>query len=359
MSEYFAEAEDAVEVNQESSAERVVEEETQKKIDLLMAQNKKLQDQIKSKNSEISNLKSNLAAQENLSKTYLNEVEQLTIQLSVKDADLVRNGEVMDLLIDNQQRERRSSISGSLVSGRQEDESDSDDSGSRERENDNRAQSEDGDTLCLDMGRATDACPLFFRFGEEECPGTSFCGRNHNPDILRKKGVCFKDFKKKGSCPRGHLCWFSHDTPPELRVDEDFRAFVRGEAEKAAGRKSNPRSRRSSVGTTVSTPLSQQNVHREMSRKGGSQFVSQNEQELGQRQSYEAIPSAVEMQGVRSATRKSENDTENYTEMEGTENFLGQRQIIQLIQEQVQSSISHFMNQICPQMGWSAMTSCY
>ena len=165
------------------------------------------------------------------------------------------------------------------------------------------------------LGRATDACPLFFRFGEEECPGTSFCGRNHNPDILRKKGVCFKDFKKKGSCPRGHLCWFSHDTPPELRVDEDFRAFVRGEAEKAAGRKSNPRSRRSSVGTTVSTPLSQQNVHREMSRKGGIQFVSQNEQELGQRQSYEAIPSAVEMQGVRPATRKSENDTQNYTEM--------------------------------------------
>ena len=75
----------------------VVEEETQKKIDMLMAQNKKLQDQIKSKNSEISNLKSNLAAQENL-------VEQLTLQLNVKDADLVRNSEVVDLLINNQQR---------------------------------------------------------------------------------------------------------------------------------------------------------------------------------------------------------------------------------------------------------------
>ena len=72
MSEYFAEAEEVVEVNQMSSAERVVEEETQKKIDLLMAQNKKLQDQIKSKDGEISNLKSNLVAQENLSKTSRN-----------------------------------------------------------------------------------------------------------------------------------------------------------------------------------------------------------------------------------------------------------------------------------------------
>ena len=62
--------------------------EENKKTKALMDKLVRLQDQLKEKNKEVSNLKSNLAAQENLSKTYLNEIEQLTLQVDVKDAIL-------------------------------------------------------------------------------------------------------------------------------------------------------------------------------------------------------------------------------------------------------------------------------
>ena len=45
------------------------------------------------------------------------------------------------------------------------------------------------------------------------------------------------------------------------------------------------------------------------------------------------------------------------TTNERLQTFLDQRQIMQLIQQQVQSSLSYFMSQICPQMGWNSMMS--
>ena len=239
MSEYFeedlqssAEA-GSDEVNSEQVDEQVSCEEDKEKTDTLMGKIARLQTQLKEKNKEISNLKSNLGAQENLTKTYFNEIEQLTLKLNAKEADLTRNTEVVDILI-NQQRE---SISGGLASVPSQDLSDNlssdvgieryDDSG------DDCAYGQN-DNISINVGTvaASHACPLFFRFGDAGCPEADCCGRSHNSEILHKKGACFKDFEREGSCPRKDQCWFSHENP-ELRVNTDFKKFMKESMKRA------------------------------------------------------------------------------------------------------------------------------
>ena len=289
----------------------------------VMAKMIKLQDQLKLKNKEISNLKSNLAAQENLSKSYLNEIEQLTLQLNAKEAELGRSADVVDLLI-NQQRKRSGSLSLST---------DDDELSDLLVRNDVKSSTEplvegvstevnnnNNKHVNVDTVARSHPCVLFFRYGEGECPGEDTCGRSHNPEILHKKGVCFKDFEKEGSCPRKDQCWFSHETPPELRVDASFKKFMAESKERSERKKSSQGSRNlsnsSNTNNSDATAQGMQNYRDDMSSNTGE-------------------------------TGSNHSESSPY--------FLDQRQVIQLIQQQVQSSLSYFMSQICPQMGWNSM----
>ena len=50
-------------------------------------------------------------------------------------------------------------------------------------------------------------------------------------------------------------------------------------------------------------------------------------------------------------------DEVNPDKSEISQTFLDQRQIMHLIQQQVQSSLCHFLSQICPQMGWNSVVN--
>ena len=68
--------------------------------------------------------------------------------------------------------------------------------------------------------------PCSNAFFNKEC--NSSCPLNHNLNQEKiKKGVCFHEFKKKGSCRRKQECWFSHEIPSNLRVDHEFIQFVK------------------------------------------------------------------------------------------------------------------------------------
>ena len=288
----------------------------------------KLQAQIKDKSREIVNLKNNLATQESLTKTYSNEIDNLTIKLNASEASLVRNTEVVDLFIE-QEREKSS------VSRRPTIDSDEENNGLEQRTLDEQFP-DNGDhigaTSTNACGGKIEACPLFFRFGKEGCPGAEMCGRNHAPEILKKKGICFKDFQSKGSCPRGDGCWFTHETPEELRADPGFRKFIEEEMDKAEkwNKKERPRSsRKSSISSSTRRDIQHEDAVEQ------AEYPERNE-------NY-----------VSSDVDEKSNTTHAYDQPAGqSQNFLDQGQIIQFIQQQVQYSLSYFMSQICPQMGW-------
>ena len=64
-------------------------------------------------------------------------------------------------------------------------------------------------------------CVNAFLNEEARCP--SSCNRNHDLNFEKiKKGVCLFEFAEKGTCRRGHECWFSHEIPEELRKDKEM-----------------------------------------------------------------------------------------------------------------------------------------
>ena len=203
MSEYFDEEEESSQLEDSDNAESSdvvtsadVNEGESKKIDSLMAKIVTLQDQLKEKNKEISNLKSNLAAQENLSKTYFNEIENLTTQLNAKEADLARSTDVMDLFI-QQQRESVANDSMSLQSDEEVVREATDDAvryNTAQQEHNSVLENRGGEPMNGDVVTVSHACPLFFRFGDEVCPGPDTCGRSHT--------VAQKSYRKKGYAPK-------------------------------------------------------------------------------------------------------------------------------------------------------------
>ena len=336
ISEYFDEGESQLEGSESADSSDAVtfEEEVNSvestKIDTLMAKIVKMQDQLKEKNKEISNLKNNLAAQENLSKTYFNEIENLTIQLNAREADLTRSSDMVDLLI-SQQKDNLSGETTFVPSN--------EDLISRYENSEHDSVVENGSEP-INGARviASHVCPLFFRYGDETCPGEDTCGRSHNPEVLQKKGVCFKDFEREGSCPRNDQCWFSHDTPPELRTDADFKNFMRYSMEKMKRKKLNQRSR---------NPVNEDAVQ-EVER------INNSDENL-----IDQVDHRVMDIGHEGTSRQQDESPEiqnanNSDQTERSQTFLDQRQIMHLIQQQVQSSLSSFMSQICPQLGWNS-----
>ena len=211
---------------------------------------------IKSKNDENRNLKSVISAQEDLSKTYAQEIQQLKLQLDSKEAELDRSRDMIDILRNNNNNITNNGEPGFEISHEdsfitidrydcEDDVKEKDDSfddchddtkmSIRNNDSDSCDGSLNGDqssNLSCDYSLQplqNEFCPLFFRFGDAKCNGSS-CGRSHDPKIYEKKGVCFKDFISKGSCPRSdEECWFSHATPIELRNDKQFHKNIEDE----------------------------------------------------------------------------------------------------------------------------------
>ena len=71
-----------------------------------------------------------------------------------------------------------------------------------------------------------DVCVNAFKAGKNVCQAT--CSLKHDLDFSKiKRGVCFFEFARKGSCKRSAAeCWFTHEIPEVLRTDYEMKYHV-------------------------------------------------------------------------------------------------------------------------------------
>ena len=171
---------------------------------------------LKSKTDHIYNLKGQLAAQEAINMETITQNEHKTIQIDALIAEIEQLKRISDALAVSAQStpNRPQYKEGTPL--------------------DFQAVPEDFPIECSDTEEAhtepvhKEACVQMFRFGLDACRNREQCKRDHSASILQKKGICFADFERKGSCPRSDdECWFTHRTPQALRDEPHFQEIVR------------------------------------------------------------------------------------------------------------------------------------
>ena len=193
-----------------------------------------------------------------------------------------------------------------------------------------------------------EVCPLYFRFGEHGCEGPSKCVRGHHSEsIWEKKGVCFKDYFQKGSCNRSDKdCWFSHETPDELRSHHEFRMFMeRKKDEKSvlSNKKKSKKKGKTNVSTSSDNDSGNFNLNKIDQMSSGRKSRKENRRKDGNKNTDDNTKKSNKGQSLYSSA------TQNPPFLYQGEPHLDMGRIIHLIQEQVQLNISNMFGKMLPQ----------
>ena len=163
--------------------------------------------------------------------------------------------------------------------------------------------------------RSYDYCLSEYRFGYRKCTEAN-CPKNHNIDFKKlKRGICFNEFYKLGSCRNKESCQYCHQIPEEIRNSIEVKNEIQQKINRSKENRNNyypdpqnTRRRESHATTNMNTNLGQlQTDHKSscVDERHNQSFINPPTSAHTQQQSYfqnQAIRENVEQNGWNNST---------------------------------------------------------